>query len=100
MKLADLIYIVIVKPGGRQLKTGTHLVYVCVCVFVCVYVRPIVVAWYGLYDWLNKFYSFYVAAVVSIVSMVGLSIDVHHENLPNKHKLALFKPSINFNSSL
>ena len=35
MKLADLIYIVIVKPGGRQLKTGTHRVCMCVC--VCVY---------------------------------------------------------------
>ena len=52
------------------------------------------------YDWLNKFYRFYVAAVVSIVSRCDLSIDVHHEKQPNKHKLALYKPSIYLNSNL
>ena len=52
-----------------------------------------------LYDWLNKFYSFCIAAVVGILSRHGLSIYVHHEDHPNKHKLALYKPSIYFNSS-
>ena len=52
------------------------------------------------YDWLNKFYSLYVAAVVGIISRCGLSIDEHHENHLNKYKLALYKPSIHFNSSL
>ena len=42
----------------------------------------------------------FVAAVVNIVSRRDLSIEVHHGNLPNKHKLALYKPSIHFNSSL
>ena len=42
----------------------------------------------------------YVATVVGIVSKCGLSIDAHHENQPNKHKLALYKPLIHFNSSL
>ena len=51
------------------------------------------------YDWLNKFYSFYVTAVVGIVGRHGLSTDAHHENQPNKHKLALYKPSIHFNIS-
>ena len=38
--------------------------------------------------------------MVSIVSRHGLSIDAHHENQPNKHKLAPYKPSIHFNSRL
>ena len=50
------------------------------------------------YDWLNKFYSFYVAAVVSIISRRGLSTDAHHENQHNKCKLALYKLSIHFNN--
>ena len=54
------------------------------------------------YDWLNMFYSFYVIAVVGVISRDGLSIDAHHENQPNKkaYKLALYKPSVHFNSSL
>ena len=52
------------------------------------------------YDWLNKLYSFYVAALVGIVSRHGLSIDAWFENQANKHKLALYKPSIHFNTSL
>ena len=42
-------------------------------------------------DWLNKFYGFYMAAVVGIISRHGHSIDVHHRNLPNKSKLTLYK---------
>ena len=52
------------------------------------------------YDWLNKFYSVYVVAVVGIISRRGLSIDEHHKNHLNKYTLALYKPSIHFNSSL
>ena len=52
------------------------------------------------YDWLNRFYSFYVAAVVGIVSRRGLSIDACHEKQPSKYKLALYKQSIHFNCSL
>ena len=46
------------------------------------------------------FYSFYAAAVVSIISRNGLSIDKHCENQPNNYKLALYKPSIHFNNSI
>ena len=42
----------------------------------------------------------YVVAVVSIVSTHGLSIDAHRGTQPNRCKLALYKPSIHFNSSL
>ena len=50
------------------------------------------------YDWLNKFYSFYLPAVVSTVCRRGLSIDAHCKNQPNKSKLALCKALIHFNS--
>ena len=52
------------------------------------------------HDWLNEFYSFNVAAEVSIVSRHGLSISVYHENQFNRHTVALYKPSFHFNSSL
>ena len=44
------------------------------------------------YDWLNKFYSCYIATTVSIISRHGLIIDVRHRNQPNKSKLVLYKP--------
>ena len=50
------------------------------------------------YDWLNKFYSYYMATVVGIVNGHGLGIDMHHENKPNKSKLALYKVLIHCNS--
>ena len=47
---------------------------VCMCISVCPPLRLIITS--GMiwppYDWLNKFKSFYVAAVVSIVSRCGL----------------------------
>ena len=52
------------------------------------------------YDWLNKFYSFYMAGEVNIISRRSISIDSHHRNQPNKCSLALYKLSIHFNSSL
>ena len=77
---------------------------VCGCVCTCMCPPPRLLINSGViwtpYDWLNKFYNFYLAAVVSIISMCGLSINVHHKNQPNKHKLELFKSSIHFNSSL
>ena len=53
-------------------------------------------------DWLNKFYSFYMAAVIVIISRHGLNIDACHRNQPtdNKSKLVLYKPGIRFNSHL
>ena len=72
------------------------------CVRVCAPLRLIITS--GLiwttYYWLNKFYSFYVSAVVGTVSRCGFRIDVHHENQSNKCKLALYKLSIHFISSL
>ena len=46
------------------------------------------------YDWLNKFYSFYIAAVVDIVNGCDLSIDVRCRNQPNKSKVALYNSII------
>ena len=40
------------------------------------------------------------AAVVGTISRHGLSIDAHHGNQPNKSKLALYKPLIQFSSGL
>ena len=44
------------------------------------------------YDWLNKGYSFYMAAVVVIGDGRGLRIEGCHSNQPNKNKLLLYKP--------
>ena len=51
-----------------------------------------------LYVWLNKSYSFYVAAVVSIFSRHGLTNDAHYGNQPNKGKLEPHMPSIYLNN--
>ena len=32
------------------------------------------------YDWLNKFYSYYMATVVVIVNGLGLGIGTHHRH--------------------
>ena len=40
------------------------------------------------YDWLNKYYSFCIAAIVGIVSRHRLKIEACHRNQPNKSKLA------------
>ena len=41
------------------------------------------------YDWLSKFYSFYEATVIGIVSRHGLTIDACRGNQPNKGELAV-----------
>ena len=48
----------------------------------------------------DKFYSFYMAAVVSIVSRCDFRIKAYHRNQPNKSKLELCKLWIYFNSHL
>ena len=51
--------------------------------------------------WLVKqVLQLYVGALFSIVLRHGLSIGVRHKNQPSKCKLALYKLSIHFNSSL
>ena len=56
-------------------------VYVCVC--TCVHPSMLLTTsgmiW-PLFEWLNKFYSCYMAAVIGIVSVQDLNIDMHHEN--------------------
>ena len=69
-------------------------VWVCACMCACVCVHTprllitIDIIW-NPYDWLNKFYIFCVAVKVDILSWHGLSINAHHGNKLNKHKLAL-----------
>ena len=41
------------------------------------------------YDWLNKFYRFYMVAIVNMVSRHGLTIKAHYRNQLNKSKLAV-----------
>ena len=48
------------------------------------------------YDWLNRFYSFSMVAIVSIVSRCGLTVEERHIMQPNKGKLALYKPLLHF----
>ena len=60
-------------------------VHVCVCVFVCPLLRLLITSgmmWcvWTLYDWLNKFYSCYMATAVGIVDGCGLGINTCHEN--------------------
>ena len=53
------------------------------------------------YDWLNKYYSFCMAAIVGIVSRRrGLRIEARRRNQPNKSKLALYKPLLRLYSHL
>ena len=65
------------RPAGVWflLSTTPVCAFVSMCVYICHEASGIIKA---PYDWLNKFYSFYVAAVVGIISRCGLSIDVHH----------------------
>ena len=65
-------------------------VFVCVCVhaYVCVFApKAINNQWrdrydmiWTLYDWLSKFYSCYMAAVVIIINGRGLGIGTHHRH--------------------
>ena len=50
------------------------------------------------YNWLNKFYSFCMAALVGITSRYGLRIEVRGSIQPIKSKLALYKPLLHFYS--
>ena len=48
------------------------------------------------YDWLNKFYSFCMPAIVCIDNRRGLRIEARRRTPPNKSKLALYKPLVYF----
>ena len=82
-----------IKPGEHQPQAGAPgflklilcelsvCVFVCVCVCVCVCPRLRLLITSGVietsYDWLNKFYSCYMATVVVIVNGRGLFIGTH-----------------------
>ena len=66
-------------------------VYKCVCACVCMCVWPS--SYYMLnsstmwcdmdpYDWLDIFYTFYVAAVIDTISRFGITIEMCHRNQP------------------
>ena len=60
-------------------------VHVCVCVYVCLPLRLSIssgVMWRDMnpYDWLNKFYSRYMAIIVIIVNGRGIGIDMYHRH--------------------
>ena len=65
-------------------------VFVCVCVYlrVCVCPPPMVLITSGMietqYNWLNKFYSCYMAIVVVIIKGCGLGIDTCHSHYTTK----------------
>ena len=78
------IHLSIFKPGTRRPQAGAC---VCVCVFVCLHVclPPRLLITCGMmccdidpYDWLNKFYGLYMAAVVGIISGHDISIHMRH----------------------
>ena len=52
------------------------------------------------YDYLSKFYSFCMAAIIGIVSSHGLRFEACCRNQPNKSKLAVYKPLLHFYSHL
>ena len=72
----------------------------CLCVYVCVCPPPMLLITSGViwnpYDWLNKFYSFYMGSIVIIDDGRGLKVEVCHINQPNKSKLLLYKLLLSF----
>ena len=63
----------------------------CVCLRVCVCPPPRVLITSGVmwcdmdpYDWLNKFYSCYIATVVIIVNGRGLGIGMRRRHKPTR----------------
>ena len=65
-----------------------------VCMFVCPPMRLLITS--GVIrtpcHWLHKFYSFYMAAAVNIISRCGLRNEARHRNQSNKNTLAMYKP--------
>ena len=44
------------------------------------------------YNWLSKFYSFYMVAIIGIISRRGLTIEACHRNQPTNSNQVLCKP--------
>ena len=76
-------------------------VTMCVCVWLG-YFNNQQVVWCGMiwtyYNWLKKFYNFYMAAVVSITSRHGFRIEVYHGN-KYKTKLVCIRCYFHFKNS-
>ena len=98
------MYTIIFKPGwccwcppGFQ-----KLILSAMCVSVCPPPRLIITSGmiWAPCDWLNKFCSLCMAAIVGIVSRRGFRNEVRHRNQPNKNKLALWKQLLYFYSHL
>ena len=65
---------------------------VCVCLPSSLLINSDVIAMkLSPYDWLNRFYRFYMVAIVGIINRHGLTIEARHRNQPNKSTLALCK---------
>ena len=92
------------RPGFLVLLLSMNVcMCVCVCVCVCVCLRVCLLLgllitsgmmWcdMDLYNWSNKFYGFYMAAVVDIDSGHDVSIYTCRGNYPDNNKLVLYKP--------
>ena len=78
------------EPQAGRCAPGFLKLFLCgtsVCVFLCVCVcprPPRLLITSGMiwtpYDWLNKFYSRYMAIVVVIANKRGLGIDIPHSH--------------------
>ena len=77
-------------PGFQKLILSAKCVYVSVCPPLRLVITSGMI--WTPYDWLNKHYSFCMAAIVGIVNRRGLGIEACRRSQPNKSKLALYKP--------
>ena len=74
-------FIICAAPGFLELLLSANVcMLVCVYVFACVCPPPRLFITSTPHDWLNKFYGFYMVAVVGIVSGHDLSMHMHCGN--------------------
>ena len=81
-----------------KLLLSTTSVYVCVCVWtylrICFCLPPRLLITSGVvwipYDWLHKYYRFYMAAIVGIVSRRDFTIEARYRNQGNRSTLVLY----------
>ena len=84
------------RPAAGACLVSSNCFCADIGMFLCVCLPPRLLITSGMiwtpYDWLNKFYSCYMAAVVVIDDGHGLTAEARHINLPNKSMLYLYKP--------
>ena len=82
------------QPQGYDIFNQSSFCF-CVDGHLCVCPPPRLLITSGMiwsqYDWLNKFYSFYMAAIVGIISKHSPTIEAHHREHPNKSHEFTFK---------